>query len=76
MRKILLNDESGAGSYVAPRLREKSARVTVSGAGKLTLRADESLVATISGAGICNYYGNPKIVQKISGPGKCHRLED
>lgn len=60
---------TGAGSYDAADLRSEDADVHVSGVGKATVWAQETLDVEISGAGSVSYYGAPELEQRISGVG-------
>lgn len=66
---------SGAGNYRAPELASDSARVAVSGAGKVLLNVSKTLKIAIAGAGSVEYIGDPKVTQDISGVGKVRRRE-
>jgi Putative auto-transporter adhesin, head GIN domain len=66
---------SGAGDVHAEQLASENARVSVSGAGSIVLRAEKTLRASISGAGSVEYYGDPEVRQKISGVGRVKRRE-
>jgi hypothetical protein len=66
---------SGAGDVRAGELTSENARVSVSGAGSIVLRAEKTLRASISGAGSVEYYGNPEVKQEISGVGRVKRRE-
>jgi hypothetical protein len=67
---------SGSGDFQAPNLSSQTAKVTISGQGNATIRAEESLDITISGVGEVKYYGRPKLRQVISGLGKSNRISD
>jgi len=60
---------SGAGSLNAVDLQAKRATVVVSGAGDVTVNANEELDARVSGAGTIRYVGSPKLQSKMSGAG-------
>jgi hypothetical protein len=60
---------SGAGSLNAVDLQAKRATVIVSGAGDVTVNANEELDARVSGAGTISYVGSPKLQSRISGAG-------
>jgi len=66
---------SGAGEVLAERLASDNAKVSVSGAGSIVLRAEKTLNASISGAGSVEYYGDPEVRQQISGVGRVKRRE-
>jgi len=60
---------SGAGSLDAVDLHAKRATVVVSGAGDVTVNANDELDARVSGAGNIWYVGSPKLQSRISGAG-------
>jgi hypothetical protein len=60
---------SGAGSLNAVDLQAKRATVIVSGAGDVTVNANDELDARASGAGTIRYIGSPKLQARISGAG-------
>jgi hypothetical protein len=60
---------SGAGSLDAVDLHAKRATVIVSGAGDVTVNANDELDARVSGAGNIWYVGSPKLQSRISGAG-------
>lgn len=64
---------SGAGSYRGSKLASETAKVTVSGAGKVSVNAKRQLDASISGAGAIEYFGDPALRQRVSGAGKITR---
>jgi hypothetical protein len=64
---------SGAGSYRGAKLVSDTAKVTVSGAGKVSVNAKRQLDASISGAGAIEYFGDPELRQRVSGAGKITR---
>ena len=66
---------SGAGEVHADQLASENAKVSVSGAGSIVLRAEKTLRASISGAGSVEYYGDPEVRQRISGVGRVKRRE-
>ena len=66
---------SGAGDYRAAELASDSARVAVSGAGKVLVNVAKTLKVAISGAGSVEYLGDPKVTQDISGVGRVRRRE-
>jgi len=64
---------SGAGEYRAADLASQDARVTVSGAGQVVVRAEKTLRIVLSGAGSVEYLGNPEVTQEITGVGRVSR---
>ncbi len=66
---------SGAGNYRAPELTSDSAKVAVSGAGKVLVNVAKTLKIAIAGAGTVEYIGDPKVTQDISGVGRVRRRE-
>ncbi len=66
---------SGAGDYRAAGLASDSARVAVSGAGKVLINVAKTLKVAIAGAGTVEYLGDPTVTQDISGVGRVRRRE-
>ena len=64
---------SGAGTYRGSKLVSDTAKVSVSGAGKVSINARKNLDASISGAGAIEYFGDPVLRQRVSGAGKITR---
>jgi hypothetical protein len=64
---------SGAGSLNAVDLQAKRATVIVSGAGDVTVNANDELDARASGAGTIRYIGSPKLQSRISGAGSINQ---
>jgi hypothetical protein len=60
---------SGAGHIEANGLEASAVRVSLSGAGALSVHATESLDVGISGAGSVTYRGNPALTKRVSGLG-------
>jgi hypothetical protein len=61
---------SGSGSVFCDKLQAKTAAVTISGSGNVSVYASESLDATISGSGDIHYSGNPaKVNKNVTGSG-------
>lgn len=67
---------SGAGDYQAADLASDTARVDVSGAGKVVVRVAKTLRVDISGAGAVTYIGNPAVEKTITGMGSVRQQED
>jgi hypothetical protein len=65
---------SGAGDYHAPRLVSETARVGVSGAGRVLVNATRTLSIDLSGAGIVDYTGNPVVTKSVSGLGQVRQM--
>jgi hypothetical protein len=59
----------GAGWISAGELRAKRAKVSVEGAGRVTVNASDELDADVSGAGIVWYIGEPKLKSNVEGLG-------
>jgi hypothetical protein len=59
----------GAGQISAGALHAKRARVSVEGAGQVTVNASDDLDAEVSGAGIIWYIGEPKLKSNVDGIG-------
>jgi len=66
---------TGAGVFDAKKLQNKTAIVTINGAGNAKINATSELDVKISGFGIVSYYGQPKITQEISGHGEIIPIE-
>ncbi len=61
---------SGAGDYRAEDLASDTAKVTVSGAGRVVLRVAKTLDVDLSGAASVDYIGDPKVTRRVSGMGR------
>jgi Putative auto-transporter adhesin, head GIN domain len=59
----------GAGWLSAGELKAKRAKVSVEGAGQVTVNASDELEADVSGAGIVWYIGAPKLKSNVEGIG-------
>ncbi len=59
----------GAGLLSAGELKAKRAKVSVQGAGQVTVNASDELDAEVLGAGIIWYIGAPKLKSKVDGLG-------
>jgi putative autotransporter adhesin-like protein len=59
----------GAGLLSAGELRAKRAKVSVQGAGQVTVNATDELDAEVKGAGIIWYIGAPKLKSNVDGLG-------
>jgi hypothetical protein len=59
----------GAGWISAGELKAKRAKVSVEGAGKVTVNASDELDAEVSGAGLVWYVGTPKLKSNVEGLG-------
>ena len=64
---------TGAGSFRGLGLKGQDVRVSIGGAGKASVRAEETLDVQIGGAGSVEYLGTPALTQKIGGIGKIER---
>ena len=69
-------DIAGAGKYLAPELESVSTEISLKGAGKATVWANEALDVLIAGAGSVEYAGTPKVDKSILGAGSVRRLSD
>jgi len=67
---------NGAGYYDAKDFASKESRVSLNGAGGVTVKVSDTLNATISGAGSIKYIGNPEVIEKINGVGKIEKIGD
>jgi hypothetical protein len=59
----------GAGWISAGELKARRAKVSVEGAGQVTVNASDELDADVSGAGIIWYIGAPKLKSNVDGLG-------
>ncbi len=59
----------GAGMLSAGELKAKRAKVSVQGAGQVTVNASDELDAEVLGTGIIWYIGAPKLKSKVDGLG-------
>jgi hypothetical protein len=66
-------DIKGAGLLSAGDLKAKRAKVSVQGAGQVTVNASDELDAEMSGAGIIWYIGDPKLKSNVNGLGLVKR---
>lgn len=71
----LLATMSGASRLDADALQVKTAKLSISGAGKADVAASDSLKVSISGAGKVTYSGNPTIEKDISGAGSVRQRD-
>ncbi len=63
-------DVSGASDINMERMPAERARIRLSGAGDIRIKATDELDARVSGAGTVTYFGKPRnIRQKVSGAG-------
>lgn len=69
-------DIAGAGKYLAPELESASTEISLKGAGKATVWANEALDVLIAGAGSVEYAGSPEVDKSIIGAGSVRRLSD
>ncbi|MEM9921127.1 MAG: head GIN domain-containing protein [Bacteroidota bacterium] len=60
---------TGSGNYRAKELKAGDCEVSITGSGKASVHADNSLEATITGSGDVYYTGSPKVRSKILGSG-------
>ena len=63
----------GAGAISAGGLKAKRGKVTVEGAGQVTVHASDELDAEVSGAGMIWYIGSPKLKSNVNGVGMITR---
>ena len=71
----LLATMSGASKLDAAALPVKTAKLSISGAGKAEVAVSDSLKVSISGAGKVTYRGNPAIEKDISGAGSVRQRD-
>lgn len=65
---------TGGGEYDGSDLESGVAAVTITGLGKATVWATESLDVELPGAGVVEYYGEPTVTQNVSGLGSVRSL--
>ena len=65
---------TGASEYDAADLESEKAEVVLTGLGKATIWATETLDIELSGAGSVSYYGNPRVTQNVTGLGNVKSL--
>ena len=63
----------GAGILSAGDLKAKRAKVSVQGAGQVTVNASDELDAEVSGTGFIWYIGTPKLKSNVNGLGLIQR---
>jgi hypothetical protein len=61
---------NGSGSFDAPELASRTARVAISGSGDAIVRVNETLDARISSSGSVHYIGSLAIAQQVDGSGR------
>jgi len=66
---------SGAGDFRGARLVSETAKVSVSGAGRVVVNVEKTLRVSLSGAGNVEYLGNPEVKESVSGIGRVRRRE-
>ena len=69
-------DIAGAGKYNAPHLESDSTEISLKGAGKATVWANEALDVLIAGAGSVEYAGSPEVEKSILGAGSVRQLSE
>lgn len=65
---------SGSGKFDGEDLNTKTAKISVSGSGKASIQAEETLNATLSGSGKVTYSGNAKVNVVKSGSGTVSKI--
>jgi putative autotransporter adhesin-like protein len=60
---------AGAGTFNAADLKAKRGKVSVAGAGVVTVNVSDELEANVDGVGIVWYIGDPKLKSNVSGLG-------
>src|SRR5262245_22571895 len=63
----------GAGILSAGELKAKRAKVTMYGAGQVTVNASDELDGEVSGAGMIWYIGSPKLNSNVNGVGMINK---
>ncbi|QNF32613.1 DUF2807 domain-containing protein [Adhaeribacter swui] len=67
-------DISGSGRFEGKDLNTQTAKISVSGSGKASIQAEETLDATLSGSGKVTYSGNAKVNVVKSGSGSVTKI--
>ncbi len=65
---------SGSGKFEGEDLDSRAAEISVSGSGKASIRAEETLNAVLSGSGKVTYSGNAKVNVVKSGSGSVTKI--
>ncbi|HOX93043.1 MAG TPA: head GIN domain-containing protein, partial [Spirochaetales bacterium] len=71
--KLSINS-SGSTDFDGRQLLSKTANVSLSGLGDITLAVSKELTASISGMGTISYYGSPTVKQSVSGLGQIQKI--
>lgn len=65
---------SGSGKYLAEEMKVDAYEVSISGSGRASLNAQESLDVRISGSGSVYYRGRPSVNSKVAGSGRVRKI--
>ncbi|MBD3190818.1 MAG: hypothetical protein GF308_09250 [Candidatus Heimdallarchaeota archaeon] len=65
---------TGSGSYQAPDLLSKKAKIVMKGVGSATVWVEETLDVEVVGVGTVSYYGSPQVRSKIAPVGNLKHL--
>ncbi len=66
---------NGSGNFKGLGIRSNSAKVKLSGSGKVEVSAINKLVVALTGSGEVVYSGNPKVKTEVVGSGKVTKME-
>lgn len=65
---------SGSGKYLAEEMKVDEYEVSISGSGRASVNAQESLDVRISGSGSVYYRGRPSVSSKVAGSGRVRKI--
>lgn len=65
---------SGSGKYLAEEMKVDDYEISISGSGRASVNAQESLDVRISGSGGVYYRGRPSVNSSVSGSGRVRRI--
>ncbi len=65
---------SGSGKYLAEEMKVGEYEISISGSGRASVDAQESLDVRISGSGSVYYRGRPSVNSSVAGSGKVRRI--
>lgn len=65
---------SGSGKYLAEEMKVDEYEISISGSGRGSINAQESLDVRISGSGSVYYRGRPSVNSRVAGSGRVRRI--
>lgn len=65
---------SGSGKYLAEEMKVDTYEISISGSGRASVNAQESLDVRISGSGSVYYRGRPSVNSSVAGSGRIRRI--